>query len=527
MKRTFIQENLPILLAAMAVLCFSSLPLWLGNQIENDGLIFRGAFYDTADYSVHISMMQAGRMGDWSYQMRFTSEDHAAVFVRVFYILLGHFSGWLGIGVKTTYQLARWVFGFMALTSILKLFQKIFDQDRLVWAAFFLAVFGAGIGWLQLLLGMPLEPISPIDFWLIDAYLLFSLSIFPSFSFTLALMVTALRLFLEFIENEKWILVFSIGLLAIISQFVNPIAFAVIDLTLTGTLLFVWWKNRKVNYRQGLALGLIAAVQVPLLIYNLRVLQLDPVWSQFTFQNETLSPPPLFYFWGFLPFWPIAIWGAVRTWKEKSPALIAMTIWIFSGFALAYAPVLIQRRFLLGITIPLGVLAIHGLSDILTRIGKHLEGWKKRESLAYFTYVLLASISALFFTLSSCLQVLSKPSTLFYPRDFSNAIQWLDENTRPNDITFGSLIASQIIAEETRLKVYAGHPMETLDFEKKKLEVTNLYEGRDTGEWLSQTPVQWLIYGPYEKESAAGFRPSANLIPVYQNDTVTVYQVVK
>ena len=125
MKRTFIQENLPILLATITVLCFSSLPLWLGKSLENNDFIFRGAFYDTSDYSVHISMMQAGRMGDWTYQMRFTSEEHTAVFVRVFYILLGHVSGWLGLGVKTTYQLARWVFGVLALVSVFKLFQKI------------------------------------------------------------------------------------------------------------------------------------------------------------------------------------------------------------------------------------------------------------------------------------------------------------------------------------------------------------------------------------------------------------------
>ncbi|HNN13984.1 MAG TPA: hypothetical protein PKL78_10515 [Anaerolineales bacterium] len=527
MKRTFIQENLPILLATITVLCFSSLPLWLGKSLENNDFIFRGAFYDTSDYSVHISMMQAGRMGDWTYQMRFTSEEHTAVFVRVFYILLGHVSGWLGLGVKTTYQLARWVFGVLALVSVFKLFQKIFGQNKLTWAAFWLAVFGSGVGWLQLLLGMPLEPISPIDFWLIDAYLLFSISIFPSFSFTLALMATALRLFLEYVEGGKWSLIFWISLSAVVSQIVNPIAFAVIDLTLAGMLSLTWWKNQKIDLKQVFALGTIAAVQLPLLIYNLRVLQLDPVWSQFTLQNETLSPPPLFYFWGFLLFWLFAIWGGVCAWREKNPTLVAMTFWAVSGFALAYAPVLIQRRFLLGITIPLAALAVHGLSDLLALVGNQIEGWKKREALVHFTYILLASISALFFTLSSCLQVLSKPPTLFYPRDFADAIQWLDENAKPNDIVFGSLIASQIIAEETQLKVYAGHPMETLNFEEKKLEVVNLYEGGNSSKWLSQTPVEWVIYGPYERENGAGFTPSDNLIQVYQNNTVTVYQVMK
>ena len=181
MKR--INEFALITSLSIFILIVSSIPYRIGYKSETSNLVFKGIYYDTQDYAVHISMMQAGRLGDWAYQFRFTSEEHSPAFIRLFYIFLGHISRWTRLDVETIFHIARWVFGLMALYAIENLFKQSFPENTTARFAFFLTVFGAGIGWLQLILGAPLEPISPIDFWLIDAYILFSISLFPSFSF--------------------------------------------------------------------------------------------------------------------------------------------------------------------------------------------------------------------------------------------------------------------------------------------------------------------------------------------------------
>lgn len=515
------------LLAAVAIIGFSSIPFWLGRSAETDDVVFRGTYADTADYSVHVAMMRAGQQGEWTYQLRFTNEPHNPAFIRLFYVFLGHVSRWTNMDVEFVFHAARWFFGLTALFAIYRLFQKIYRQKSSAAFAFFLAVFGAGIGWLQLILGAPLEPISPIDLWLIDAYILFSISLFPSFSLTLTLMAAALYFFFDHLENEKTGSLIWVCLCAVISQLFNPIAFAVIDAAMAGAVIFSWWEHRRIDFRQLRSLIVIAAIQVPLLAYNLFVLVRDPIWSQFTLQNATLSPPPAFYLWGFAPFWIFAIFGAIRAIRERDPISGSMLVWVAGGFALAYLPVLIQRRFLLGITIPLSVLAIYGIQFVLSKLPARLEAVKKREGLIYFSYVLISSISSLFLILNASLFVQTRPVSLFYPRDLETAIQWLEANSKPNEFALASVETSQVIAQETHLQVYTGHEMETLYFDNKESAMRAYFNGTISDEWLSQTSIRWILYGPLEEALTPDFSPSPSLDLVYQNDSVEIYEVTK
>ena len=508
---------------AIAILAFS---YWAASSAETDELLFRGAYFDEVDYSVHLSMMQAGRMGDWAYEMRFTSEDHQPAFLRMFYIILGHISKWINLSVETTYHLARWLFGFTALYSIYLLCLKVFQEKKLGWTAFLLCVVGGGAGWIQLLANSPLlRDISPIDFWLIDAYVFFSISVFPSFSFTLTLMAVALNLYLDYLSTGKWQTVIYISLLAVVSQVTNPIAFAGIDIAFTGATIFLWWKNKKIDPRHFYALGGIALAQMPLLIYNFLVLDRDPFWSQFTFQNQTLSPPFSYYVWGFAPFLLLAIYGIVLAFREKKPGMIAMSAWAISGFILAYLPLFIQRRFLLGITIPLGILAIYGLNHLIQRASIKIPGIAKRDRLIYFTYILLSSISFINLSLGSSLYLQSRPSDNFYPRDLEQALVWLDNNAAPNDFVLGNIRTGQLIAQRTRLKTYVGHPMETLFFEDKLSIAESYYKDEAPNGWIQQTPIEWVFYSLYEEAFSPTFTPEPDLELVYQNKTVQIYKV--
>lgn len=506
---------------AFLILFFTSIPYQVAKSSETDELLFRGTFFDETDYSVHISMMQAGQLGDWGYKMRFTTEEHNTAYIRLFYIVLGHISKWIGLDVESAFHLARWLFGLIALFSIYKLFQRIFINPNHVRAAFLLAVLGAGAGWLQLILGAPLEPISPIDFWLIDSYVFFSVALFPAFSFTLSLMAWSLNLFLDHLGTEKWQPILLVCLLAVISQLTNPIAFAPVDVAFAAAPLALWLKNRKVGMQQLSALALIAIVQIPLLVYNYLILNSDPFWKQFTMQNQTLSPSPSFYFWGFFPFWLFAPIGILHAFRQRNINMLAMTAWTVSGFLFAYLPVAIQRRFTLGITIPLAALAIYGLSHLLKSVPRFL----KRENLVFISYSLLASISSFYLILGSSLFMQSHPAEKFYPHDLENAFIWLNKNASPNNFVLGDISSSQLVAQRTALKVYVGHEMETLDYQRKKSEMEAFYKGEQSQDWLMQNQIQWVIYGPYEKQISGSFTEGTQLEKAYSNDSVTIYKV--
>ena len=485
----------------------------------------RGVYFDPQDYAVDISMMRAGMQGGWAYQFRFTTESPHPAYVRMFYITLGHISGWVRLSPEITYELARWLFGYTSLFALYFLFRRIFPKRFWARAAFALACMGSGIGWLQLMLHWVPGPITPIDFWFIDAYVSFSLSLFPHFAFALTGMSLAAIFWLEYLEKQHSQYVIWAALTAIFVQLTNPIAFAVVDIGLAFATFFLWWQNRRIRWANFWALAILAAAQVPLFLYNLIVLTKDPLWNQYTIQNQTLSPPPTYYVWGFALFWPFAIVGVATAFREKIPALGAASFWALAAFLLAYAPFPIQRRFLFGITIPLSALSTWGLMKLFETGAARHPKWMRWQPRLVLLFVSLASISMIYLSLGRAVYLETHPAEFYYPASMDGAAAWLEAHAQPNDFALASEQTSQVIAQKTDLRVYFGHEMETLDFANKQIAMTAFFDGKAPDGWLKSTPVKWVIYGPLERGINPNFQPGPDLALVYDQQDVQIFEV--
>jgi len=82
---------------------------------------------------------------------------------------------------------------------------------------------------------------------------------------------------------------------------------------------------------------------------------------------------------------------------------------------------------------------------------------------------------------------------------------------------------SQLVAQKSGLKVYAGHEMETIHYSDKLKQVTAWYQANLPDAALAGNRVKWVIYGPYEEELSPDFIPGDNLIEVFTNSEVTLY----
>ena len=517
------KELLWVLVISTLIMSWGSVPTWMGYQLETRDLRFRGLYFDSQDYSAHVAMMEAGIHGEWTYQFRFTTESFNPAYVRIFYIFLGHFSRFSMISPEIVYHLARWLLGFAALYTLYGLTRQIFQ--KIFWArtAFLLAALGSGLGWLQLIFNLTSSRITPIDFWLIDSYVFFSLSIFPHFAFVTAAMCITLSLWLNYLENPNRKSIIWIISTVILVQFTNPIAFATVDAGLLGAALFSWWNKKKIYGSHILGLSVIAIAQIPLLLYNIIILNHDPLWGQYTKQHQTLSPSPDYYIWGFALFWPFALWGAVSAFREKSNRLGMAAFWALAAFLLAYAPLYTQRRFLQNVTIPLAILATQGLIKLFELINARkpsLARWK--ESLV-IVFIFLASLSSIQIGIGQSIYLQSHPENFFYPASLDNAIIWLREHAQYNDFVLASEVTSQVLAQRAGVRVYYGHEMETLDYATKKNKVSEFFQGDLPS--LASEPIQWVVYGPLERQLAQDFQPPDNLVLVYDNKELQIYQV--
>lgn len=509
--------------ASTLILVWGTIPTWAGYRLETETLRFRGLYFDSQDYAVHIAMMQAGMHGEWAYQLKFTTETHEPAYIRMFYVVLGHISRWIGLPAELTFQLARWALGFLALFALYRLMRRVFADPFWARTAFLLAALGSGVGWLQLILHPAPGAITPIDFWLIDAYVFFSLSLFPHFAFVTAALCNVLSLWLDFLEDGGWTRIAWIGLACVLVQFVNPIALVVVDAGLFGATLFAWWKLAEIHRQDLAALLAVAVTQVPLLAYNFIILNNDPLWSRFTAQNQTLSPPPGYYLWGFALFWPAAILGTGAALRTKSHPLAAAAFWILSAFLLAYSPFPIQRRFLQNITVPLAILAAAGLIRLFELAAARNPGMLRWRFSAVSLFVFLASISSIQMAPGQAYYLQTHPQDLYYPAALDDARAWFRENARYNDFVLASEETSQVIAQKAGMRVYLGHEMETLGHQTKEENVQAFFQGQLPE--LATGPVKWVLYGPLERQSNPDFRPGDQLELVYDVPELQIYRV--
>ncbi len=536
---------------ALALL-LSSLPYLSGYASQTPEQVFSGAVFDRMDYAVHLATMHLGERGEWAYRMRMTGEEQSGAYIKLAYIFLGHAARWTGLSLPTAYQLGRLAAGALAGLAVYLLAAQLFAERLWRRMAFLLAFFGSGLGWLQLILGaLPQAGISPVDFWLMDAYLFFGLMIFPHFSWVTALLAGMVAAYLSFLRRPAaWKLALA-ALLGVLIQPVQPFAPLLGDLALAGAWAGFSQQRRKFSWGSLGPLLVVGLAQAPLLLYHWQALAGDPAWQGFSGQNVTASPPFSYYLWGFGLFWPLALvgaWFVARRWirpeaEARGPADCetvgagAALAWCAGALFLAYLPLVLQRRFMMAYTLPLALLAVYGLKAVLKTSARRVKasGFLAKPGPLVLAFVLLASLSSFYLVSGYCLVLAARPAEYFDPGELVQAVDWLAAGAGPEELVFSAEETGRLVAARAGLPVYLGHPIETLNYAEKTRLASGFFSGVEGSGLLQEAGVRWVLFGPYERalagQAADRWRASAGLAAspgalreVYHNGSVSIFR---
>ena len=466
--------------------------------------------------------MHDGAHGNLIYRFKFTTEPHEAAYLRLFYHLIGFVGGVFHIAPQITFHIFRLIFGAFALITIYLLNSSVFASVSERQFAFGVISTGAGLGWFKILLGN-LGTQLPVDFWLPEAYTLFSIFSFPHFSAVTACIVLSIILFIGYTKTQTpgtLVLIIALGLFV---QQVNPLAPFIIGISLFGISLSGSITARRILWREVTALGLLAISFVPQFLYQQSVLERDPIWAGYAAQNLTLSPPISEYLWGFGLFIFFALLGTFSAFQIPSRILHTSSFWIATVFVAAYTPVVFQRRFLHGVTIPLGLLVTQGVFGFIVP-------WMKTHTHSVFRRVQHYVPLALFSLLSLSTLILFSQLTLFPARlpdsifdsaPTVQAVDWLKKHAYSNDAVLCHERTAQVVAERSGLIVYLGHWIETYNFQRKRDELSQFYTDKLSDEWITESGVRWVIVD-LNKEI---FIPSDLLELAYDEDNIRIYRV--
>jgi hypothetical protein len=515
-----------VVMLIMAVL--TTLPYVIGALSAPAGTTFSGAVIDLTDYDSHLAKMQQGARGEWLYQLLFTAEPQQPALLQTFYVALGHVASLTGLPFGVIYQVAR-IACVMLMVWALWAFMSHFLPVNTAWWALLLSLFAGGIGYLLLFIAPSMTAsVSPIEFWLLDAYTFLAAFVSPHLAAGIALLA------LTFLALDLWttsaapLSLFVLFLTALAIGMVQPFDLLLVDVVITIATLWRAVQGRIGWFHALAGLVLIGICHAALVGYDWIVLYHWPVWISFTAQNVTLSPPPIYYLLGYAPTLIPALGGIFLVVRRRDGRWLVPVLWLVGVAALVYAPGA-ERRYVLGVQAPLGALAVYWLA---TAAVPWLRGrFKRQYRLVLVLYGAVTGFSTLAVILWLCASARNPTNPdLWVPNASRAGWQWIADNVPTDSVLLADFANGGGIAARTGRRVVLGHWIETADY-PLKLAMVQQFFSADAGEAtraniLQNQRVSYVWYSAGEKSLGDWNPASADYLHiVYQNSGVTIYAV--
>jgi|GEM_PF-1074647 len=538
------------LILTLVVIGVLFLVLWtavFGIGAANDDTIFLGNYHlSTGDTYVYFSVIEEAKEGSLTFHNLFTSEDHAPVLIRPFWLLVGLVAKFFSLESFQVYFIFRIL---LIPAALFTMYLTIATFIRRIWPrllAMTLAVSCSGFGFFYYKF-VDSEIITnintvdwystPTDLWLTEAFPLLTFLSSPHFLISLCGLFLAIIFFwLGFRNNNFCYLVIS-GIIIFAFAFIHTYISVYLVLMLSGYCLIIFLVNlfRK-KYQPALKTFAKICVPVliasPALVYQVFIFKTEPVleiWSQ---QSLTTSPKLFFYLIGFGILIPLSIIGSVTLFKKFDSKIFFVTIWCWLTFVLLYAPIPFNRRFSEGIAVPLGILATVGLVFCYNR-------WAKTPRSKFVFILLAAVILAVALVPSNAFNIWSlfavhktyKSTPFYLPQAEYESLKWLQENSGPEDIVLSGHTDGFIIPAFTARRVYIGHDLQTANFYDKRPQMEKFFADNENleekKEWLIENRIDYVYYAAEEK-GLGDFDPynAAFLEEKFSNELVSIFVVV-
>lgn len=491
---------------------------------------FMGFVTNPLDGGTYLSKIQLGKEGHWRTYFRHSPELDSGAYLDLVYTTLGHISRFLGLSNLFVFHAFRFFASMLMMLGLYQLGAMIWSRIRTRRMFFILVIIGSGFGWLWLIITGGQGDFRVPDLTIPEAFPLYSAMAnihfplaFALVSLTIAVLIRAFRpgFYDEpTVDNGGLVVFISSLLLAVMSPHVLvPLASAV------GLVILIEvWQKRKISWNQLRWLMMIVLPALPFAVYYMAEVRYNPVVAEWSAQNQTLTPNPFIYLIGLgLPL-IIAVPGIVRAVRRFEPdGDQLMLLWLLSIVVLLYIPTDFQRRFSMGIMIPIAYFAVRGMEDYwFKRIKKR---WYKSLQVAVYA---VSGLGYVFLLVLSFAGASSEDmETIYLDADYVIAFDWLQQQEHDEVVLASEYVGTWLPGWAGQRVVY-GHPFETLHAEVNLSALMTWYAAENPDDdicaaLLTQYNVRYVLWGP--SEQAYGEAACIdNLTLIEQFDDVAIYQ---
>ncbi|MDX2159764.1 MAG: hypothetical protein SF162_00425 [bacterium] len=521
-----------VIIVACVLILLAFFPLiWVALR-GTPGWQFMGALHNYLDGATYLAKMRIGYDGGLAVHFLHTPEIHDGAFIMLVYPLLGSLARLLDLPLLVMFHAARCATSLVMYAAIYQLGATIWMNVGTRRIFFAIASVGSGLGWV---LGPLLGASDLPDLVIPEAFPVYSTFVNVHFPLSIAclallvsLLIAALRPNVGANIDPMW---WGASLLSFALSLLYPQSLVPLGAALGLYIAYDWIKRRTLERRALLWSLAVVLPALPVALYYLTIVQVNPaltIWNQ---QNQTLSPSPLAWLIGLglplviaLP----ALVRAVQRMEQDGDRL--MLLWLVAIVVTMYLPTGIQRRFSVGIMLPVAYFATRALQDVwLTRIRR------RARPLLVVGVVLIALTPLLMLFLPALPAMIGSPeytpAALFLDADYVRAYQWIDNRTDQDDVVLAAPDGSIWLPGWAGARVVYAHQYETLNAADKRAEVSAWYTAVDSANCaalLDRYNVRYIVQGPEEAQFAAELRAAPTvcfemLQQVVQFGDVTVY----
>ncbi len=445
---------------------FITFPLILGQLNSDSEYLFGGLFFNPIDGYSYFAKMQQGYAGELAFQLPYASQANNEILIFTFYILIGHLSRILGLSIPIVYHIFRVAIAVSFFFSLGPLLDKYFPKDNAFYKGAFLSIlFGGGLGWLYFLSGD-----LPVDFWVSEAFVF--LSAFSNPHFMLTFLCLSLLLNLLLTDNYGFKHLFGYFSLGLILVNISPFAAIIFGFVMIIDF-FINNKEKLSNkVRSNLSFGLPV---VSIGMYQYFTIKSDPILSIWNLQNVTTTPTITNLIFGLSPLLigSVILFLLIYSKKIVIPKPVILLIcWIIFSIAMGYFPFNLQRRFLVGIYLPLSVVFWYLLSTYTSNKGKPIN------KLLPISILVISVISNLIVFAGSSNALINQDPLFFIKSEVNQAVDWMDTNIDQKSVILANEKIGLEIPALGNYRVVYGHPFESLNAEKTQQMIEKFWENQ-------------------------------------------------
>jgi hypothetical protein len=495
------------------------LPLAYGHLNVPEGKVYTGltASIYPSDVNSYFAWIRQAQEGSFLFEDKFTSEPHNAWIFHPVFLGIGLLSNISHINVIYFWYFATIASNFFLLYVVYLFLWNFFSPRKI--AAFQAESFGktkekdgasgnltmprilsfiiitisSGFGWM-------LGQISA-DNWIIETSTFQSMRWPFIFSIAISLMLLTFLFLLKSEETRKIKFTCYAGFSALLLSIIHPYDMFVIIPVAMVFLLTNGWTKKELKKSLGKMLLFLALIS-PGILYSLYITFFDPVFGAHN-KISMPSPSPLSYMLGFglLSFFGFtglvfSVLDARKIPREEKNKFFLIALWIIISAALLYSPVNFQRRFIMGLQIPLAIFSTIALIEITKKLKE------KRKILAVSAAISFLSIGNFTFLLKDIGYLAGQDFPFFADKNFMAGLEWLDKNTKNQDVILSSPKTGNLIPRFSGNRVYIGHWAQTLDIAAKNEEVEKFYASAASKDYirnfLEKSRVNYIFCGDFE-----------------------------